>query len=74
VKAALAPYETIANQMKDSKEHDKPDPVALKDDLIAISNSVYANLIALATANRATRKFISINDVPQSTFALSPAV
>jgi hypothetical protein len=74
VKAALAPYETIANQAKDGEEHDKPKPKQLKRDFLAISNSMYTSIITLAAANRASRTFMTINNLPQSAFAASPAV
>jgi hypothetical protein len=74
VKIALTPYETIANQLKDKEEHDPPDPKQLKKDFVAISNTMYASIITLAATNRASNAFMTINNLPASAFATSPAV
>lgn len=69
VDTALEPYEKIANQMKDGEEHDEPDPDQLKKDFLAISDTMYTNIISQASTNRATRTFMSINALPASAFA-----
>jgi hypothetical protein len=81
VKLALKPYEAIANQMKKAKTHDKPKPKPLKSKLLAISETMYTNIIALAIAlaaanraNRAKREFVTINNLPRSAFASVPSV
>jgi A nuclease family of the HNH/ENDO VII superfamily with conserved AHH len=69
VVTALRPYETIANQMKKKKEHDKLEPEKLKDALVQISNTMYTNIINLAAANRTSRKLMSVNELPPAGFA-----
>jgi len=66
---ALRPYEKIANQMKKKKNHDPLEPEKLKDALIKISNTMYASIIAEATANRLKKKLVKINDLPAAAFA-----
>jgi len=64
VKTALEPYKTIANQMKKNKEHKKPEPEKLKEALTSISDTMYANIIGLAAANRAARTASKVNELP----------
>lgn len=69
VKRALTPYKAIANQMKKKKDHDKLEPEKLKDALIQISNTMYTNIVNLAASNRASRKLMSVNELPPAGFA-----
>ncbi len=71
VKAALAPYRKIAEQLRDkTKPHDPPDPAALKESLEAISEAMYDNIMSLAAKNRASgnRTATSVNTLPPSAY------
>ena len=66
VKTAMTPYKTIANQMKNQKPHDAPDPATLKDALVSISDTMYANIVGAAAAQRGAA--VSINDLPSASY------
>lgn len=70
VKRALQPYNEIADQMDQKlKNHDKPEPKKLKKALERISDTMYANLLAAAAANRTKKAAATvINSLPRTTY------
>jgi hypothetical protein len=68
VKKALKPYKAIANQMKNKKDHDKPEPEKLKDALLNISDTMYGNILGMAAANRQAKKATSVDDLPAKAY------
>jgi hypothetical protein len=67
---AMAPYASLADQ---GMEHDDPDFEDLKDDLEAISTSMYPSIVSYgqtAIKGKCKKAKITVNDLPAAVFAV----